>query len=131
MFTLSMEFVFCCSKAGYCQHETRCHGIYWTLAIQPHRIQFRSAISKPAMRSSYSQLCFNLGCCVKIVQKTVSRHWLETQCLFHTMRNIKNTLLHTPNLRSYKSLYLINYLLPSLLKNPRVGGSIPPPGTTS
>jgi hypothetical protein len=27
MFILSMEFVFCCSKAGYCQHKTRCHGI--------------------------------------------------------------------------------------------------------
>ena len=56
----------------YCQHKTCCHGICWTLAIQPCLIQFRSAISKPAMRSSYSQLCFNLGFCLN--------KWFQTLC---------------------------------------------------
>ena len=37
---------------------------------------------------------------------TMPRHWLATQCFIQTIWNMKNPLLRTPNLLTFKLLFI-------------------------
>ena len=43
---------------GHCQNKPPCLTTIWNVAFWACPIQYRSAISKPAQRSSNSQLCY-------------------------------------------------------------------------
>ena len=113
----------------YCQNKPPCLITCWILASGPCPILYFSAISKPALRSSNLPLSCIWGFCMirrpQILCPAIGwRHSVWSKLTKYQ----KHTFAHT-NLIVIQLTVLIYLFIVISIENPRVGGSIPPPGT--